>query len=44
MDTQIIKPIAAGDLTIERFTVEHFPGDALGIPTARGAGRVADTA
>lgn len=34
MDTQIIKPIAVGDLHITRFTIEHFPGDALGIPTA----------
>lgn len=31
---QVIKPMSTGDLGITRFTIEHFPGDALGIPTA----------
>ena len=32
--TQIVPAIADGDLNITRFTVEHYPGDALGIPVA----------
>ncbi|OZG65033.1 alpha-L-rhamnosidase [Bifidobacterium eulemuris] len=31
---QIVPAVTAGDLDITRFTVEHYPGDALGIGTA----------